>query len=405
MHICKFYVVDSHFNPIIRVGSCLKLGLIQFQNPVYTGWSDNRPVSIGRHVDAVGTRKNMKTGDALICADNAKCMEECPGMQTSNSKKNGGCIDDVPSILTKDWVVSNPKYKHLFTGIGHFKCDPAKIEMKPDTEPVRKAPRRVPLALKEKFTKEIHSMFDSGILTKVTPGMPTPEWLNIFVIVKKPNGNLRVCLDPTDLNKSIIQPVCDMRTLEEIIDLLKGSLYFAVFDLTKSFFHVPIDDDSRQLTAMLTPIGIYLYNVFAMGLSNATNIFETCMRNIVDGLQGVINIADDVLVYASDYDVFKSNVSFLDRCVEHDLHLNLDKIRINVDSVPFFGQTLTKNGLMIDENKWKVIQDWPVPTNIKELQSFLGSVNYLSKFIPYLSTHRKPLQDLLKHSSVDAEFL
>ena len=147
---------------------------------------------------------------------------------------------------------------------------------------------------------------------------------------------------------------------------------------------------------MLTPIGIYLYNVLAIGLSNATNIFETCMRNIVDGLQGVINIMDDVHVYASDYGVFKSNVvSFLDHCVEHDLHLNLDKIRINVDSVPFFGQTLTKNGLMMDENKWKVIQDWPILTNIKELQSFLGSVNYLSKFIPYLSTHRKPLQDLL----------
>ena len=292
-----------------------------------------RPVSIGGHVDAVGTRKNMKTSDALICADNAKTMEECPGMQTSNSKKNGGGIDDVLSILTKDWIVSNPKYMHLFTGIGHFKCDPIKIEMKPDAEPVRKASRRVPLALKEKFTKEIQSMVDSGILTKVTPGMPTPGWLNSFVIVKKPNGNLRVCLDLMNLKKSIIQHVCNMRTLEEIIDLFKGSLYFAVFDSTKSFFHVPIDDDSRQLTAMLTPIGIYLYNVLAMGLSNATDIFETCMRNIVDGLQGVINIVDDVLVYASDYDVFKSNVvSFIDCCVEHDLHLNPDKIRINVDS-------------------------------------------------------------------------
>ena len=61
----------------------------------------------------------------------------------------------------------------------------------------------------------------------------------------------------------------------------------------------------------------------------------------------------------------------------------------------------------MDEDKWKVIQDWLTPTNIKELQSFLGSVNYLSKFIPHLSTHRKLLQDLLKHSVVDAgaEFL
>ena len=141
--------------------------------------------------------------------------------------------------------------------------------MKPDAKPVRKAPRRVPLALKEKFTEEIQSMVNSGILTKLTPGMPTPEWLNSFVIVKKPNGNLRVCLDPTDLNKSIIQPVCNMRTLEEIIDLLKGCLYFAVFDPAKSFHHVPIDDNSRQLSAMLMPTGIYLYNVLAMGLSNA----------------------------------------------------------------------------------------------------------------------------------------
>ena len=175
MHICKFYVVNRHFNPIIGVSHCLKLGLIQFQNPVYTGWSDDRPVSIGRHVDAVETRKYMKTDDVLICADNAKPMEEHPGMQTSSSKKNGGGIDNVLSVLTKDWIVSNPKYMHLFTGIGHFRCDPIKIEMKPDAEPVRKAPRRVLLALKEKFTKEIQSMVDSGILTKVTPGMPTPE--------------------------------------------------------------------------------------------------------------------------------------------------------------------------------------------------------------------------------------
>ena len=66
-----------------------------------------------------------------------------------------------------------------------------------------------------------------------------------------------------------------MRTSEEIINVLIGSLYFAVFDFTNSFFYVPIDEALRQLTAMLTPIGIYLYNVLAMGLSNATDIFVT----------------------------------------------------------------------------------------------------------------------------------
>ena len=159
-----------------------------------------------------------------------------------------------------------------------------------------------------------------------------------------------------------------MRTLEEIIDMLKGSMYFAVFDTTKSFFHVPLDHESKQLMAMLTPIGIYPHNVLTMGLSNATDIFKKCMQNIVDGLEGVVNIANDVLVFATKYDKFKENViNFLDRCIEHDLHVNPEKIRINVDSAPFLGQTLMKDGLQMDANKWQVIQIWPQPKNVKEL--------------------------------------
>ena len=294
-------------------------------------------------------------------------------LSTSTQLHDHGTI---PNVLTKDWIVNHPKYKHLFSGIGRFECAPVSIEMKSDVEPIQKAARRVPLALKDKFSKEIQSMVDAGILTKLTPEMPAPQWLNSFVVVKKPNGNLCACLDLTDLNKSIIRPVCNKRTLEEIIDLLKGSHYFAVFDSTKSFFHVPIDEASRQLKAMLTPVDIYLYNVLAMALSNATDIFESCMRNIVAGLEGVVNIADDVLVFATKYEKFNV-ISFLDNCVQHDLHLNPDKIHINVNSVPFFGQTLTKHGLMMEENKRKVVHEWPIPTNIVINLTFICLINYM----------------------------
>ena len=90
-----------------------------------------------------------------------------------------------------------------------------------------------------------------------------------------------------------------------------------------------------------------------MGLSNATDIFESCICQILEGHNGIINIADDVLVYGCGYNSFKSNfIGFLDRCVEKDLHLNPDKIRINV---PFFGQMLTKDGLISDPHKVDVI--------------------------------------------------
>ena len=134
--------------------------------------------------------------------------------------------------------------------------------------------------------------------------------------------------------------------------------------------------------------------------SNATDIFEFCIHQILEGLNGVINIADDVLVYGTDYKSFKKNViGFLNQCVEKDLHLNPDKIHINVLNVPFFGQVLTFRGLQPDPCKVDVIQQWPTPTCVLKLQSFLGSVNYLCKFVPYLSDLHQPLQELLKLSN------
>ena len=154
---------------------------------------------------------------------------------------------------------------------------------------------------------------------------------------------------------------------------------------------------------MLTPVGIYIYNVLALGLSNATDIFESCIHQILEGLNVTINIAEDVLVFGCDYSSIKSNViGFLDRYVEKDLHLNPDKIQINILNVPFFGQVLTKEGLKPDPHEVEVITQWPTPMNVTELQSFLGSVSYLCKFIPYLSDLRQPSQGLLKS---DSEFV
>ena len=94
--------------------------------------------------------------------------------------------------------------------------------------------------------------------------------------------------------------------MDDVIHKLKHAKYFAVFDTSKGFFHVPLDRESKLLTVMLTPFGIYIY-VLPMGLSNATNLFETCIREVLNGLNGVTNIADDILVFGTTYNEFKSN--------------------------------------------------------------------------------------------------
>ena len=78
--------------------------------------------------------------------------------------------------------------------------------------------------------------------------------------------------------------------MDDVIEKLKGARYFAVFDTSKGFFHLPLDQESKMLTAMLTPFGIYIYNLLAMGLSNANDLFETCIREILEGLSAVTNM-------------------------------------------------------------------------------------------------------------------
>ena len=161
-------------------------------------------------------------------------------------------------------------------------------------------------------------------------------------------------------NKHIVCPVCNSYPLDEIIDKLRGSLFFAVFDTTKGLFHVPMDEKSKLLTVMLTPQGIYIYNVLAMGLADATDIFELCIHQLLQDLQGVLNIADDILVFGRTREEFNSNViSFLDRCIKEDIHLSPDKVQINTDNVPFFGHVLIKDGIQPDmSNYWKGSSWW-----------------------------------------------
>ena len=137
------------------------------------------------------------------------------------------------SMLTRQAITSG-HFTKIFSGIGQFLREPVSIVLSEDAEPVQKPAHRVPVAFKEKFKEELKSMEKAGIISKLDHNTPTP-WLNSYVIAKKPNGSLRICLDPTDLNKYIIRPVCNSCTLDDVSHLLKDVKQFSVFDATKGF--------------------------------------------------------------------------------------------------------------------------------------------------------------------------
>ena len=134
-----------------------------------------------------------------------------------------------------------------------------------------------------------------------------------------------------------------------------------------------------------------------MGLSLASDVIESTIGNIIKDLNRVINIADDLLVYGTDDDEHDSNLlAILEKCHEVGLTLNLNKLKFKCKSVPFFWNVVTDKGMQPDPSNIHAIKNWSVLTCLKDLQSFLGAVNFLNKFIPQLSKLYLPLQGLCK---------
>ena len=163
-----------------------------------------------------------------------------------------------------------------------------------------------------------------GIISKLDKKTKTSQF-NSFVLLKKPNGFLRVCLDPTNLNKYIVHPVCNMCTLDEINHLLKNAKFFSVFDTTKGFFQVPLDADSCLLTAMFTPFGIYIFNIMTMCLSNedaygSGDLFESSLHICISDLPDCNNFADNTLIFDRAQEEHHSIViKFMENCLDMNI--------------------------------------------------------------------------------------
>ena len=357
--VCKFYVVPNYVRPIFGLPDLTRMQLVRFSMPIVSQLTEGET-----SIDEASSPSSLSSG------------------------------------LTKDEVLE--RFKEVFTGLGRLKVEPVKMHLTKDAKPVRRPCRRVPIGIRGKFKDELDSLCKQKVLTKLDKNEVT-EWLNSFVNVDKEDTTLRVCLDPSGLNPDIIRPVFNSYTLDEISYMLKDAKVFTVCDANKGFFQVPLAEESKKLTAMLTPEGVYVHNVLAMGLSLASDVFEMIIKDMIKGLPGVINIADDHLIFGSTIEEHDKNLlAVLDRCKEIGLTLNPREFKFKCKMVPFFGNVVSDQGMLPDPKKVQSIKNWPSPKSPKELQSFLGAVNYLSKFIPELSSLRSPLQSLVKK---DSEYL
>eukprot|EP00057_Strongylocentrotus_purpuratus_P006656 XP_011661130.1 PREDICTED: uncharacterized protein K02A2.6-like [Strongylocentrotus purpuratus] len=313
-----------------------------------------------------------------------------------------GCTIVGKALSKVDVINAYPK---VFKGRGKM---PGKVHLQvdPAVEPVVMPPRRVPLAVKEKLKSELTRLEGLGYIEKVVE--PT-EWVSGLVTVQKPNGNIRVCIDPLYLNKALKRGHYPLPVIEDVLPHMSKAQVFTKADCKEGFLQIELDDESTRLTTFQTPWGRYKWNRMPFGISPAPEIFQQQLDCNLEGLEGVFKIADDIIITGHGADMAEANdnhdenlKAFLDRCSERGIRLNEEKFDYKSEQIKFMGHVLSKDGLKIDPKKVEAIKNMPRPDSVEAIQRFVGMVKYLGKFLPRLSDISEPLRRLTHKG---AEFL
>ena len=295
-----------------------------------------------------------------------------------------------PIKTTEDLI---KEYPDRFEGIGHFPGD-YKIHLKEDAQPVIHPPRKCPIAIRPKVKAELDKMVELGVITPVDE--PT-DWVSSLAYAHKSNGDIRICLDPRDLNKNLRRDHHRVPTVEEVAHEFAGSKYFTKLDARWGYWSIVLEKESSSLTTFNSPFGRYRFLRLPFGLACSQDIFQKKMDQILEQAKGCISIADDITVHGPTEEQHDRHLrDLMDIARKNNVVFNPTKTFVKARSVNFFGCLYDENGVRPDPAKVTAIHAMDPPANITQLQQFLGMVQYLSPFIPGLSNLTAPLRQLQK---------
>ena len=275
------------------------------------------------------------------------------------------------------------------------KGPPASIKLKPGAKPVRiLRTKQVALHKQEEAKKTLEKLISNGIIVKTNE--PT-EWISPAHFVPKSDGSLRLVTDFSALNKWIERPVTPFPSASEIIEAIPaGSRYFASLDAIMGYFQVELDEKSSSLTTFLLPDGRYKYTRLPMGAANSGDEWNVRSDPVVEGLPWARKIIDDILVSAPTEETLGGRVrEILTRCRERGITISRKKFQWGQE-VRFAGFVVSAEGVAPEPEKVQALQDFPTPTDISELRSFLGLANQLGAFTPDMVLMSTEMRKLLK---------
>ena len=290
---------------------------------------------------------------------------------------------DVFALNNSELSSTNLVHHHIETG---------------DVKPIHQHARRIPFALREKVDEMVQDMLDQGVIQH-----SHSPWASPIILVAKRDGTTRFCVDYRKLNSVIKMDVFPLPRIDDSIDILSHSRYFSTLDLRSGYWQVRMASESIEKTAFATHSGLYEFVVMPFGLCNAPSTFQRLMERVLTGLARDVCIVylDDILVMATTFEEHLFNLRCVfDRLRNAGLRLKPSKCYLARRKVEYLGYVISDRGVAADPKKIKAVQEFPTPTNLKQLRSFLGLASYYRRFICNFSKVANPLFALMKKDAV-----
>ncbi|XP_021340612.1 uncharacterized protein K02A2.6-like, partial [Mizuhopecten yessoensis] len=335
---------------------------LQPADRVLQGAGQNTLKVIGKFIGVLATDKTQSSTEIYVIRELTKPLLGRLAIERLNLIKMMASVQQ-----SGDY---RKKYPTLFHGLGKMSGE-YETKLRDGAKPFAiSTPRRIALPLLDKVEDELSRMESLGVISPVDE--PTDYCAGLVVVPKK-NNTVRICVDVTQLNKSVRRENHQLPCTEETLHGLTGAKVFSKLDANSGFWQVPLAPSLRLLTTFITPFGRYCFNRLPFGISSAPEYFQKRMETLLTGIPGVLCQMDDVLIFGPTQEVHDARLDRVLQCFEKaGLTLNEVKCEFSKDQITFVGHVIDAFGVRPDPRKVEAIVKFPAPTNVPEVRRFLG---------------------------------
>ena len=219
------------------------------------------------------------------------------------------------------------------------------------------------------------------------------------MFVPKKNGKLRLVVDYRKLNAITVKDRTPLPLIGELKDRLHGMKFFTALDLKGAYNLIRLKEGHEWKTAFRTKFGLYEYLVMPFGLTNAPAAFQRMINNVLREYLDIFVVCylDDILIFSKTEEEHTEHVHKVLQVLQNaKLLVEPSKSKFHASEVEFLGHIISHNEIRLDPKKVEAVRDWPRPTNLKEVQAFLGFANYYRKFLKNFGRIAIPLTELTR---------